>query len=295
MKEPVGFVGLGAMGLAMAANLLKAGFPLRVWNRSPEKAQPLVKRGAVLAPNAAATVDRGGIVITMVSNDEALEEVSLGKGGLLEHLGPGGIHLSMSTISPTLSRRLAKLHHEKGSSYLASPVFGKPDVAEAAKLLVCVAGTDAAAKARVRPLQEALGQKVFDFGTDAGAVNVVKLAGNFLIGAAVEAMGEAFTLTQKNGIPREQVYDLFTTTFFDCFVYRTYGKLIATERYEPIGARPSLIRKDIGLLLDAAKDSLLPMPLANIIFDHMTEAVAKGQDDTDWTGFARQISQNAGL
>lgn len=295
MKEPVGFVGLGAMGSAMAANLLKAGFPLRVWNRSKDKAKPLVERGATLAGRPAEAVEPGGIVITMLANDEAVSEVTLGPGGLLERLGRGGIHLSMSTISPGLSRRLAGLHAERGSSYVASPVFGKPEVAEAAKLLVLASGPDAAAKKRVRPVQEAIGQKVFEFGDDAGSANVVKVAGNFLIAGAVEAMGEAFTLAQKNGISRMQVHELFSTTFFDCFVYRSYGELIATERYQPIGALPSLIRKDMSLVLQTAHDSLLPMPLANVIFDHMTAAVAKGQDDTDWTGFARQISQNAGL
>jgi len=294
MQETVGFIGLGGMGTPMAENLLKAGYRLRVYNRTPEKARPLVERGAVLARDPADAVTPDGIVITMVANDQALEDVTLGPTGILQRLGLGGVHLSMSTIAPRTSRRLAPLHQEKGARYLAAPVFGKPEVAARARLWVCVSG-DAAARARVRPVLDALGQKVFDFGDDPGAANVVKLAGNFLLGAAVEAMAEAFTLAQKSGIAREQVYELFSTTVFDCFVYRSYGRLVAYENYLPVGARPSLIRKDYGLILQAAADSLVPMPLAELIHDRLTATVAKGRDDRDWAGFAREVSESAGL
>jgi 3-hydroxyisobutyrate dehydrogenase-like beta-hydroxyacid dehydrogenase len=294
MKETVGFVGLGGMGAAMAANLLEAGFGLRVFNRTREKARPLVERGAVAVDTPGAAVEPGGVVLTMVSDDAALEEVTLGPGGILGRLGPGGTHVSMSTISPAAARRLAELHRRQGSHYLASPVFGKPEVAAARKLWICVAGP-AEAKARALPLHQAMGQRAFDFGDEPGAANVIKLAGNFLIGAAVEAMAEAFTLAQKNGVERGKAYELFTQTLFDCFVYRQYGQLVAGERYEPIGARPSLIRKDMALVLRAAGDSLVPMPFAHVIHDHMTATVAKGRDDMDWAGFAREVSEAAGL
>jgi 3-hydroxyisobutyrate dehydrogenase-like beta-hydroxyacid dehydrogenase len=294
MTETVGIIGLGGMGTPMAENLLKAGFRVRVYNRSTEKVRPLVERGAVQARTPADAVERGGLVITMVSNDHAVEDVTLGPNGILSRLGPGGVHLSMSTIAPQTSRRLAPLHQEKGARYLAAPVFGKPEVAAQARLWVCVSG-DAAARARALPVLDALGQKVFEFGDDPGAANVVKLAGNFLLGAAVEAMAEAFTLAQKNGIPREQVYELFSTTMFDCFVYHSYGRLVADDRYDTVGARPSLIRKDYGLILQAAADSLVPMPLAQLIHDRLTATVAKGRDDRDWAGFAREVSESAGL
>jgi 3-hydroxyisobutyrate dehydrogenase-like beta-hydroxyacid dehydrogenase len=294
MSETVGFVGLGGMGVPMAANLLKAGFGLRVYNRTAERARPLVERGAVAAKTPADAVEPGGVVITMVSDDAALEGVTAGADGLLPKLGPGGVHLSMSTVSPRTARRLAGLHEMHDSRYVASPVFGKPEVAEQAKLWIVAAG-DAAAKARVRPLQEAMGQRVFDFGADPAAANVVKLAGNFLIGAAVEAMAEAFTLAQKHGVARQAVYELFAQTLFDCFVYRGYGKLVASGEYQPVGAKPSLIRKDYRLLLEAADDGLAPMPLGQLIFDRLTATVAKGRDDADWAGFAREVSDAAGL
>jgi 3-hydroxyisobutyrate dehydrogenase-like beta-hydroxyacid dehydrogenase len=293
MKETIGFIGLGGMGAAMAANLLKAGFGLRVYNRTAEKARPLLERGATLVRSPAEAAEPGGVVVTMVSDDRAVEDVTQGADGLLARLGDG-VHLSMSTIAPRTARRLAGLHAERGSRYVASPVFGKPEVAAKAKLWIATAG-DAAARVRVRPLQEAMGQGVFDFGDEPGAANVIKLAGNFLFGAAIEAMAEAFTLAQKHGVPRQKTYEFFTQTLFDCFVYRGYGELIASEHYQPAGARPSLIRKDYALILDAAAEGLVPMPLANLIHGRLTATVAKGREDADWAGFAREVSESAGL
>src|SRR5436309_7699872 len=164
MKETVGFIGLGGMGLAMATKLLEAGFGLRVYNRTAEKARPLLERGATLARSPAEAAEPGGVVVTMVSDDRALEEVTVGADGLLSRLGDG-VHLSMSTIAPRTARRLAGLHQERGAGYVASPVFGKPEVAAEARLWVVTSG-DAAARARVRPHQEAMSQRVFDFGDE---------------------------------------------------------------------------------------------------------------------------------
>jgi 3-hydroxyisobutyrate dehydrogenase-like beta-hydroxyacid dehydrogenase len=293
MKETVGFIGLGGMGLAMATNLLKAGFGLRVYNRTAEKARPLLDLGARLARSPAEAAEPGGIVVTMVSDDRAVEAVTLGPNGLLGRLGDG-VHLSMSTIAPRTARGLAGLHRERGAAYVSSPVFGKPAVAAEAKLWIVTSG-DAAARARVRPLQQAMSQQVFDFGDEPGAANVIKLAGNFLLGTAIEAMAEAFTLAQKHGVPRRQTYEFFTQTLFDCFVYRGYGELVASEQYKPVGARPALIRKDYGLILDAAAEGLVPMPLAHLIHERLTATVAKNRDDVDWSGFAREVSASAGL
>ena len=166
MKETVGFIGLGNMGLAMATNLLKAGFGMRVYNRSAEKARPLLEQGASLVRSPAEAAVPGGVVVTMVSDDRAVEAVTLGANGLLDRLGDG-VHLSMSTIAPRTASRLAGLHRERGARYVASPVFGKPEVAAQARLWVVTSG-DAAARARVRPLQEAISQRVFDFGDEPG-------------------------------------------------------------------------------------------------------------------------------
>ena len=294
MNETIGFIGLGSMGSAMAANVQKAGIEMRVYNRTSEKAKALVEKGAVQADTPAGAAQTGGIVVTMLTNDQAVEEMAFGENGFGEVLGEGGVHVSMSTISPELSRRLAERHAALGTQYVAAPVFGKPDAAAAQKLWIATSGPETA-KARVRPVLEVMGQGVYDFGEDAGAANVVKLCGNFLLGAAIEAMGEAFTLAQKNGVSRQSVYELFTSTLFACPVYQNYGKLIAAEHYQPIGAIPSLIRKDFGLLLQEAKTSHVPMPLASLVHDRLTAMVARGREDRDWAGFAQEVSDSAGL
>lgn len=167
-------------------------------NRTAEKAQPLIAQGAELADNPANVVEPDGIAITMLSNDQALEEVVLGENGILDKLGSGGIHLSMSTVSSATANKLAKHHEQRGAHYLAAPVFGRPDAAAARKLGICLSG-NGVAKERVLPLLNILGQGVCDFGEEVGAANVVKIAGNFLIISAIEAMAEAFTLAEKNG------------------------------------------------------------------------------------------------
>ena len=294
MSETIGFIGLGSMGTAMAANLLKAGFALKVYNRTPHRAEPLVALGATQVGSIAEAAEEGGIVISMLTNDAAVQAVAFGDSGFGHALGTGGIHVSMSTISPEMSRRLAALHNAQHSYYVAAPVFGKPDAAAAQKLWIATSGP-AEAKTRIQPLLDAMGQGVYDFGDDPGAANVVKLTGNFMFGAAIEAMGEAFALAQKNGISRTAVYDFFSETLFNCPVYKSYGKLISEEHYHPIGALPSLIRKDFGLILQESQNSAVPMPLASLVHDRLTAMVAKGREDRDWAGFAGEISENAGL
>ena len=294
MSETVGFIGLGGMGSAMAANLMEAGFALRVYNRTPGKAKPLVEMGAAQADTPGGAVTRGGLVVSMLTNDQALEEVTLGENGLAEALGVGGVHVSMSTVAPDTSRRLAQRHAALGGHFVAAPVFGKPDAAAARKLWIATSGPEEA-KTRVRPLLDAMGQGVYDFGEDAGAASVVKLTGNFLLGAAIEAMGEAFTLAQKSGIDRQAVFALFSETLFACPVYKNYGKMIAAEDYQPVGAVPSLIRKDFGLVLDEARAQNVPMPLAGLVHDRLTSMVAKDREDRDWAGFAGEVSESAGL
>ncbi len=294
MSETIGFIGLGGMGSAMAANLLKAGFALKVYNRTHTRAKQLVDLGATQAHSLEDAADEGGIVITMLTNDVAVQNVAFGDAGFGPKLGTGGIHISMSTIAPETSRHLATLHNARQSYYVAAPVFGKPDAAAAQKLWIATSGP-AEAKARVQPLLDAMSQGVYDFGDDPGSANVVKLTGNFMFGAAIEAMGEAFTLAQKNGISRTAVYDFFTQTLFACPVYKNYGKLISEEHYQPIGAIPSLIRKDFGLILSEANSAAVPMPLASLVHDRLTAMVAKGREDRDWAGFAEEISESAGL
>ena len=194
MPETIGFIGLGRMGAAMAANLLAAGFDLRVYNRTPQKAAPLVAKGAALANSPADAVPRGGIVITMVADDDAL--LSIANEEFARALGPGGVHVSMSTVLPRTNEQLAEQHRQYGASLTAAPVFGRPEAAAERKLWICNSGP-ADARRRVRPVLDGLGQGVFEFGDAVGAANVVKLAGNFLLTAAIEAMAEASAFAEK--------------------------------------------------------------------------------------------------
>jgi 3-hydroxyisobutyrate dehydrogenase-like beta-hydroxyacid dehydrogenase len=292
--EPIGFVGLGLMGGPMAANLLKAGFEVSVYNRSADKARPLVEAGARRAATPREVATPGGIVVTMVADDSALEALTTGPDGFGERLGAGGLHVSMSTISPQTSVRLAEWHAQRGSRYIAAPVFGRPPAAAAAKLWIVQSG-DASAKSRAQPILAALGQGVFDFGEQPGAANVAKLAGNFLIVCVLEGLAEAQTLAEKNGVDRKALSDLLTQTLFACPVYQNYGPLIAAGHSEQIGFLLRLGLKDVRLVQQIAEQSHTPMPFASVVHDRLISAIAKGRGDMDWTAIGLNVSEDAGL
>lgn len=293
MSETIGFIGLGNMGSAITSNLLKDGYDLTVYNRTRSKAEALAAEGAHVANSPSEAVTPGSIVVTMVANDQALEEIVMSPG-FLERLGPNGIHLSMSTVSPETSRKLAKVHAEHGSAYVAAPVFGRPEAAANRQLWICVSGP-LAAKEHLQPVLKALGQGTFDFGDDPGAANIVKLCGNFMIASAMEAMAEAFTLAEKSGLNRSTVFDMLTRTIFTAPIYRNYGKLIAEKHHTPVGFRQRLGLKDINLIKDVAEQVTMPMPLANLLHDRLLAGVAKGRGDMDWSALELDVLENAGL
>ncbi len=282
------------MGEPMATNLVKAGFKVAVYNRTPERARRVAELGARVAGRPFDAAEAGGVVVTMVADDRALEQLTTGADGFGERLGPGGIHLSMSTISPETSKRLAAWHAARGSQYVAAPVFGRPPAAAAAKMWIAQSGPQAA-KERVRPLLSAMGQGLFDFGEEPGAANVVKLAGNFLIGCVIEGLAEAQTMAQKNGVERKALSDFLTQTIFGCGVYQNYSPVIAAGHCDQIGFLLRLGLKDMRLVLDTADRSNTPMPFAGILRDRFVSAVAKGRGDSDWTAIGLGVSEDAGL
>ena len=290
--ETVAFFGLGQMGQGMALRLLEAGYSLSVYNRTREKAVEAVEKGAELFDDPATAVGAAGLLITMLSDDHAVAE--LVSEEVLQALGPGTIHLSMSTISPAAVQELLPRHAAHGVQYLACPVFGRPDAARAGKLWLCLAG-DQEAKGRVGPLLEVMGQGVFDFGSQPPAANVVKLAGNFLIASAIEAMAEAFTLVEKNGADPNQAHALLTQTLFACPIYQNYGKFILDQSYEPPGFNLALGSKDVRLVRDTARESEVPMPLAGLLEDRFLRSLANGRGNMDWTAIAVDQRESAGL
>ncbi|HAH65579.1 MAG TPA: 6-phosphogluconate dehydrogenase [Rhizobiales bacterium] len=288
----VGFIGLGRMGSAMAANLLAAGHALTVYNRTAAKAEPLVSQGAHLAktPGEAA---RGAVAITMLADDHAVEDAVLGRDGILTALAPGAIHLSMSTISVALAERLEAAHRERGQELVSAPMFGRPEAASAAKLFIVAAGPRQAV-ATCRPLFDVLGQRTFHISEEAHAASLVKLSGNFLIASVIEALSEAFALVSKAGIDRAQYLDLLTNTLFGAPVYKTYGALIAEERYHPAGFKAELGYKDVRLALSAAQGLEVPMPLASLIADRFLALLAARGSDLDWSALALIAKRDAG-
>ncbi|MBV9999258.1 MAG: NAD(P)-dependent oxidoreductase [Verrucomicrobia bacterium] len=289
----IGFIGLGNMGSPIAANLLKAGYRLRVYNRTREKADPLVEQGAIPVSRSCEAAAENGIVFTMVADDAGLEQIALADPAFTERL-KGGVHVSLSTISPETARRLDEHHRERGVIYLSSPVIGRPDRAAAAALFILLAGPSPA-KTTVEPLLRRIGQRIFDLGEQPWLSNAAKLAVNFNILAAVECMAESFTLAEKHGIAREKMAELLSETLFGGVVYKGYGEYVARHRYEPAGFRVKLGWKDLRLVLDLAAEGEVPMPVGSLLRDRLLAALAKGRADMDWSAIALGCSEDAGL
>lgn len=290
----IGFVGLGQMGLPMARNLLRAGHEVAVWNRSPDRAEALSGDGARVAATAAAAADGAEVVVTMLADDAAVGEAVLGEDGVAEGLAQGAVHLGMSTVSVGMARLLRAEHEEEGQHYVSAPVFGRPEAAEAAQLRIVAAGWGEALT-RCRPLFDALGQHTFVVGEEPAAANVIKLSGNFLIAAVIEALGESFALARKSGISAATLLEVLDGTLLGGPAFGSYARQIAEERWEPAGFRLALGLKDVRLVLDAADGAEVPMPLAGVLHDRLLAGVARGQGEMDWAGMARLAAQDAGL
>lgn len=289
----IGFIGLGHMGSGMAANLLNAGHNLVIYNRTSAKLQELVSKGANPAARAADAC-RGDAVITMLADDDALESVAYGENGVIANLPGGAVHICMATISVSLSEKLSALHAEAGQSYVAAPVFGRPEAAAAGTLFIVAAGNKHAIDAS-QPLFDCMGQKTFFIGETPQLANLVKLSGNYLIASVIEALGEAMALIGKAGIDRHQYLDLLTSTLFNAPVYKTYGGLIADDKFQPAGFAAPLGYKDMRLALSAAQALRVPMPLASLLHDRFLSLLAQGGEDLDWSAIGALAAKDAGL
>ena len=287
----VGFIGLGHMGAAMAANLIKAGHEVTVYNRTPAKVESLVAQGAHAASSVAGACD-GDAVMTMLANDEAVESVVFAKGGIIDSLGKGAIHVSSSTISIDLSERLAAAHANAGQRFVAAPVFGRPDAAAAGQIVVAAAGAPDAVNA-VAPLLAAIGRGTFVASETPKIANLVKLSGNFLFASVIESLGEAIALVGKAGVDRQQYLDFLTSTLFDLPVYKIYGGLIVGGKFEPAQFAAPLGFKDIRLAIAAAEALRVPMPLASLLHDRFVTLLAHGGDNLDWSAIGRLAAEDA--
>ena len=287
----VAVIGLGAMGDPMARNLLQAGHAVTVHNRTASKADAFRALGARVAGTAADAVRDVEAAITIVADDRALDEIVASGVGALRS---GAVHVSMSTISVALSRRLAESHAANNQHYVAAPVFGRPDAAAARKLFVVAAG-DPAQIERCRPLFDAVGQKTFVAGDRPEMANVVKLAGNFMITAAVETLAEALAFTEKSGLDPRRFIDVMTDSLFAAPIYRTYAAMLLERGFQPAGFKLPLAIKDNRLLLSAAEQAAAPMPLASLIRDRMLSAMAQGLAESDWSVISQVSRRDAGV
>ena len=286
----IGFLGLGSMGKAMVRRLIAAGHEVRVWNRSQGPVQDLVAEGAVAAATPADVA--APLIISMLADDTAVRSTILAQG-LLDALPPGAIHVNMATISVALAEGLAAAHAQRGLAYVAAPVLGRPDAAAVGALHILVAGAAEPIDA-VRPVLEVLGQKLWFFGEQAQQANAVKIAANFCIGAAIEAMGESAALAQAHGVAPAALIELLTGTIFAAPVYRNYGGQIAQQRYTPAGFKLRLGLKDVKLALEASDAQQVPMPFASVLRDQLLDALAHDEGELDWAALASVSLRRAG-
>ena len=293
MTPSIGFIGLGRMGLPMAQNLLDADFSLAVFNRTTSRADTLRQNGARWANSPRELAAQSDIVISIIADDAALQAIALGEDGILAGLKPDGIHVDMSTVSPDVTKELAPLYLDRGAHFVASPVFGRPEAAAAAKLWICPAGS-AAAIDRCRSAFEVMGQGVIVVGEEPHLANVLKLVGNFFVIAGIETISEALTLAEKGGLQNETVLELIRA-LLPVPLFQGYGSRIAKQEFVPVGFALALGLKDVGLMQKLAKDVAAPLPLADLADNHLRAAFARGRGDLDWGALATVIREMAGL
>jgi 3-hydroxyisobutyrate dehydrogenase-like beta-hydroxyacid dehydrogenase len=233
-------------------------------------------------------------VFTMLADDAALDSVLAGEQGILAAAKAGALHVSMSTIAVATADRLSALHRERGLRFLCAPVFGRPEAAASAKLFIVAAG-DPQDLEYATPLFNAISQRVFHVNATPSAASLVKLCGNFMILSAIEALGEALALGEKGGVPKSQLLEILTGTLFDSPVYRGYGAALVAGKYRPAGFAAPLGLKDMRLAGQSAEALRVPMPLLNVLRDHLLQTIAQQGEDIDWSAIGHTIAKNAGL
>jgi 3-hydroxyisobutyrate dehydrogenase-like beta-hydroxyacid dehydrogenase len=289
----VGFIGTGRMGGAMVGRLLAAKHEVGVYNRTPAKAKPLADQGAKIVASIADAARFGDVAYTMLADDTALEDVVF-RQGLLDALPKGGIHVCAGTHGIPVIKKLKAAHSEKGQALVCAPMMGRPELVSSGTAGVFASGP-ADAMAKCKPLFDALGRKTFEGGADPEAATAMKIANNFVLGCAIEAMGEGFTLTRKYGVDTSVFYDVMTDGLFNCSAYKVYGKIMVDESYSKVGQMAVLGLKDANLALEAGNIAAVPLPSGNVWRDRLVGAVAHGDGDKDWAVMALEQARASGL
>lgn len=290
----IGVIGLGRMGRGIAGRVLGAGHDLAVYNRTPGKDADLVAAGARSAATIALACERRDVVISMLADDAALDAVALGAGGLRESLPAGAIHMVMGTHGVGIVRALTAAHAASGQTLVAAPVLGRPDAAASGQLGIVAAGP-AEALQRCKPLFGAIGRRTFEAGASPDAATSIKLANNFMLGCALQAMGEAYSLVRRFGVAPQVLHDVMTEGLFSAPAYKVYGKIVADEAYDNVGFTTRLALKDMSLVLAAGDMARVPLPSASLLRDRLLAAIAHGDADRDWAVLAREQARSAGF
>lgn len=286
----IAFLGLGKMGTPIARLLLQGGDEVTVWNRTPERAEALGREGARVAKTPAEAVEGRDVVFTMVMDDAALESV-LYEGKALEGMQKGGIHVSLSTVSVGLSKKLTDEHARHGQHFVAAPVFGRPHVAEAGKLWVAAAGEKESVE-RVRPLLERFSRGITVVAETPWSAHALKLAGNFLITAMIASLSESFLYAEATGVAPEVFLETVNNALFRSPFYEMYGKIMLHPPEEP-GGTIALGEKDARLFCEAAHAAGVKTPLGDMFLATLHRAIEAGMRDQDWAAGYLQF-QGAG-
>ena len=289
----IGFIGSGLMSFPMIRNLMEDGHQVRVWNRTRDKAQPLTEFGALVTDRPADVCETGGVLLSCLADDAALQAV-FADDTVLSALGPGGVHGSMSTISAACASTLCEQAKTHGSNYVAAPIIGRPD-AVAKRMQSFVLAGDGPAKARLAPILDSLGRQSFDFGSEPADANTAKINFNFLIASAVEAMGEAFSVVEKSGLDAEAFFEMVVGTAFGCPLYQNYGQMMVKQAWNEPLFRLDLGLKDVRLASDAAAACDARMRLGELLEQRFTAAIEHGHGSKDWTAVGIDIRHEAGL
>jgi 3-hydroxyisobutyrate dehydrogenase-like beta-hydroxyacid dehydrogenase len=283
----IGFIGLGNLGKPIALNLKMAGHELYVYNRTASKMEPLTAAGAIPCNSIVELARHCRIIFSIVSDDAALKAICNGENGLAAQWGDASIHISMSTVLPATAEALALLHGQYNQHYLPAPVFGRPEAAAAKKLNFVVSGNHQI-KAQIEPLlKDAGAAAIFDFGDQTTAANTVKLCGNFLIAAALEAIGESISLASKSGVDATAMWNMFSQTIFNTALYHNYSNIILKQQFEPAAFTAKLGLKDLNLVLDQASHIHQQMPLAVLLKTHLEQLQTNGKAQIDWSAISK--------
>jgi 3-hydroxyisobutyrate dehydrogenase-like beta-hydroxyacid dehydrogenase len=290
----IGFIGLGRMGQGMASRVLGGGHDLLIYNRSAGKSADLEKAGAKVASTIADVCKGRDLVIAMVADDAALEQTTLGPGGVRESMSTDTVYVAMGTHSAGAIQAVGAALREKGQAFVAAPVLGRPDAAAAGQLVIVCAGPPEALK-RCEPVFAVMGRKTMEAASAPEAAIAIKLANNFVLGCAIETMAEAFALVRKYGVNPQVFYEVMTEGLFAAPAYKVYGKLIVDSSYDKPGFTVKLGLKDIKLALAAAELVGVPLPSGSVVRDRLVGAIGHGDGDKDWAVLGKEQARACGL